>query len=266
MNTIRFIILLLTATCISSISSAQQTDSLTYVSTPNVSLFSGGSLVDDCLSLEASSAYDELSVEQKSEAVESMLDSTGAARAVVSSKNGSVLWYKKDSRLAFVELGSNKYNPKEYKYLELERLGSRKWFLTFGGQMIFGSETYTLGINARTGAFLFKDIIDLGLGANFSGQFLSDSYEDDDVHGMLSLDLSSRLYLSKWLPRMRITPYGGFGLGYSKDVGNSDDDGSFEPVFTLGANWYLTKGAIDLNLQYGTTRDFSFNIGYTITF
>ena len=79
-------------------------------------------------------------------------------------------------------------------------------------------------------------------------------------------DLSSRLYLSKWMPKSKIIPYAGLGLGYSANISESGYDGSFEPVFSTGANWYLSKGSIDAGLQYGTERGFCFNIGYTLTF
>lgn len=261
----KLIILLLISVCFIFTATAQEADSTIYVKAANSELFSTGTLVDECLSLSATQTYDNLTDTEKIDAVKAMLTGVGARRAVVNSKSGNVLWYNNGKTLVATKLGSNKYNPKDYKYLELDRLGAKKWYLTFGGQMAFDSDSYSLGLNARAGSFLFKNIIDWGLGVNFNGLFLSDSDDDDGTCGILSLDLSTRLYLSKWLPKSRLVPYAGFGLGYTVDV-TGDDSGSFEPVFSVGANWYISKGSFDLSLQYGTERDFSLNIGYTISF
>lgn len=243
--------------------SAQQFGSNEYVSVGDISLFSSGNLVDGCLLLNATASYDSLSAEQKSGTVKIMMDETGAKRAVVISDYGSVLWYRNNRGLQSLPISSPVYDVNDYTYLELDRLGCRKWFLTFGGQLGFGSDVSSLGVNARAGTYLFQNLFDMGLGLNVNGTFPSDS--DLDESASLSLDLSSRIYFSKWMPKSRIAPFFGLGLGYTcNDLGSGG--GTFEPVFTLGANWFMSKGSVDITLLYGTERDFSFNVGYTLTF
>ena len=225
------------------------------------SCFSGGSLVDDCLILEATPGYNTMTEDMKRDAVSSMMKSVEAIRAVVKSSEGSTLWYESEGSMISTYLGDKKYNLNDYKYVELDRMGKNRWFLTFGGQ--FGvSDNITLGANARGGTFLLQNIIDLGLGIYINAII---PYEEDSSVQMM-YDLSSRLYLSKWMPKSKIIPYAGLGLGYSANISESGYDGSFEPVFSTGANWYLSKGSIDAGLQYGTERGFCFNIGYTLTF
>lgn len=255
-----FTIMILTGLAI-SVQASQHSDPNEIKSASLSDCFSGGCLVNDCLILNAAQDFPQLSEEDQSAAVRQMLDNIEAKRAIVKSSNGSTLWHVKDGVITSLFLGNDKFNPDDYSYANLDRLGSSRWFLTFGGQLGY-NDNFTIGANARGGAYLLRDILDLGLGVNVN--VLVPDEGDESV--MLMFDLSSRLYLSKWMPRSRIAPYAGLGLGYSVDVANSDSSGSVEPVISAGANWYLSKGSIDIGLQYGTERNFCFNIGYTLSF
>ena len=254
-------ILFLAGLAVTATASAQSTAPQEEAPKSQAAYFNGGSLINECLMLDATEAFSLLSEKDQGAAVMVMLKTLDADRAVVKTAAGSTLWYKKNGLPVSVFLGKKGFNPEDYSFAQLDRLGSSRWFLTFGAQIGY-RDSFSVGANARGGVYLLRDILDIGLGLNVDALLPKDG--DDSV--VLMLDLSSRFYFSKWMPRSRIIPYVGLGLGYSVDVAGSDNKSSFEPVISAGANWYLSKGSIDIGLQYGTERDFCFNVGYTITF
>ena len=217
--------------------------------------FSKASVLDSTLVLVAKPEFTTVGQTRKEEIVSTMLQLSGTRRAVVDSDGKSWLWYIYDNNLYCKSWNTNMNLIDDYNYLRVDRLGDDKWFFTVGGELSFISTT-SVGINGRIGTYLWKRFLDAGLGINvgYSNGKGTDGWD-------VSANLSSRLYFTRFFSRIPLSPFIGVGLGF---VFCPSID--FDPMGTVGFNWYLPKGSIDFAVQYGKASKFGITVDYTISF
>lgn len=217
--------------------------------------FSKASMMDSTLILVGKEKYAVADKAVQTEMIKYMLDLSNTNRAIVEYDGKSWFWYFFDGHL-YCNSWNTSYNLiNDYNYAEVDRLGDDKWFFTVGGDMSFSS-VINIGISGRFGTYLWKRYLDAGLGLNCS---YSNSSESDNWS--LSMNITSRLYFTRFFSNHSLAPFVGAGFGY---VFSPSSD--FDPLVTLGLNWYLPKGSIDVAIQYGKSSEFGLTAGYTISF
>lgn len=217
--------------------------------------FSKASILDSTLILVGKPEFALAGVSKKKEIVSKMLVFSKTTRAVVDSDGQSYLWYKLDDVMYCKEWNTERNLIEDYNYAKVDRLGEDKWFFTVGGEFSVSSAV-SVGVNGRVGTYLWKRFLDAGLGFNV-GYSNSGDYNGWDV----SANISSRLYFTRFFSKYSLSPFVGVGLGF---VFCPSTD--FDPLGTIGFNWYLPKGSIDFALQYGKASKFGITAGYTISF
>ncbi len=217
--------------------------------------FSQASVLDSTLILVGKPEFTAAAQSRKEMLVSRMLDVSETKRAVVDAEGRSYLWFIYDNKLCFREWNTESSLIDNYNYISVDRLGDDKWFFTVGGEMSFSSTT-SIGINGRVGTYLWKRFLDAGLGFN-AGYSNGGDTDNWDV----SANINSRLYFTRFFSRCPVSPFVGVGLGFVFCPSIE-----FDPLATVGLNWYLSKGAIDFALQYGKASEFGVTAGYTISF
>lgn len=225
---------------------------------PNVEaagFFMKAAKLDDTLFLSAKDKFAAADSLKQAEMIHYMLSYSGARRVVVESATNSAVWYLCDGHLLRNEWNTEQNLIDAYTYAQVNRYGSDKWFFTFGGDMSFSS-SITIGINGRIGAYLWKRFIDAALGLNigYSGGGGADYWN-------VSANLTSRVYFTRFFSKWPLSPFAGIGVGYV-----ICPDGNFDPLASVGFNWYLSRGSIDFSIQYGKSSKFGVTGGYTISF
>jgi hypothetical protein len=144
---------------------------------------------------------------------------------------------------------------------ESQKLIKHPWFVYFGGQGNFNSETFNLMLSVRIGFFLLKDCWDLALSETFSASEIGTTSE---------LGILSKVYYP--IRKYKISPYIGAGLsfvytGYDNGQEGLDfdyiEDTYWNSTLLLGVNWYIAPGSLDIGIQYGKVSKFAITIGYT---
>lgn len=218
--------------------------------------FSEANILDSTLILNAKPTFGREQQKMKEDIIQHMLLSTGTKRVIVNSADNTSLWYIVDGKTYSSEWSTTQNSINDYNYVELDRLGPDKWFFNIGGEYVF-SDGFFLNLNARVGTYLYKNILDAGFGVS-AGLF----WNGDDTNFDMNINITGRFYFTRLIKKpMPLAPFVGVGLGYV-----ILPKGTFEPLVTAGVNWYLSKGSIDLAIQYGTASKFGFTAGYTITF
>jgi len=220
--------------------------------------FSKASVLDSTLTITAKDKYTQADADKKRALISYMLDLTNANRAIVETDNSTWLWIDYNGTLRPYEMNTAQSLINNYNYAQVDRLGDNKWFLSFGGEFSYSGDMY-ISYNGRVGTYLWKRFLDLGLGLNLGTNMPEDSDLDADFN--MSVNLTSRLYFTRFFSKWPVSPFAGIGIGYT-----ICPDSNFEPLGTVGFNWYLSKGSIDFSLQYGKTSEFGFTAGYTISF
>lgn len=222
--------------------------------------FSSAKKRKETITLTAKEKYTEASMEKKKELISYMLELTETKRAIVETANSSWLWVKDDDIIMSYEMETSKSIINKYNYAQVDRLGERKWFLSFGGEMSYSSE-YSMSFNGRIGTYLWKRFLDAGIGFNVGVSAAMDESSDEDAKFNLSTNFTSRLYFTRFFKQWNASPFIGVGIGYTFSPASH-----FEPLGSVGLNWYLTKGSIDVSIQYGKSSKFGITAGYTISF
>lgn len=217
--------------------------------------FSKAELLESTLILQGKGNFFNAAPDVQREMISYMLDFSKARRAIVETDSISWLWFRHSGQLLSYRCNTVENHLKNYDYAQVDRLGSDKWFVTFGGELSFSSTT-SIGLNGRVGSYLWKRYLDLGLGLNF-GYHHSDGSDDWDV----SANTSSRLYFTRLFSKCSISPFIGLGVGII--IAPNFD---FDPMALCGFNWYMNKGSIDFTIQYGNYSKFGISAGYTIPF
>lgn len=249
-----------------------QDETTTTYSAPDIeTYFSSAEMVDDCLILYSLPAFEALDQMKQLNMIRPIADQTQAARVLVHSKDAETCWLKMNDAWIPSSWSLSTLPIDKYAYVEVQRHGTDKWYFSFGGDFNADSHfsSITVGANGRIGTFLYKRVVDLSLGTTIgysylesAGEVSDNSEESSSVNDFnFSIDLTSRFYFTRLFSSRRLSPFVGVGVGYI-----ISPDSAFEPQFSVGANWYLSKGSIDFAIKYGKTSRWGINIGYTIPF
>lgn len=219
--------------------------------------FSEASIMDSTLFLVGTEKFALADNSKQKEIIGYMLSLSRTSRAVVKFNDRSWLWFRYDNRLYWTDWKTDQNLVGEYSYAQVDRLGEDKWFFTYGGNLGCSSSfDVSLELNGRIGTYLWKRFLDAGFGLNVGYSSHGDS-DDCDV----SVDLTSRLYFSRFFSKCPFAPFVGVGMGYV-----FCPDMQFDFSASAGFNWYLSKGSIDFAVQYGNASKLGISAGYTTTF
>jgi hypothetical protein len=141
---------------------------------------------------------------------------------------------------------------------ESQRLVKHPWFVYFGGQTMFSTETFMLSLNSRIGFFLLLNRWDMALSTAMNYSYIDDG---DNNTFYIPIGLTSKYYFPMTVKKQRISPYVGGGIEYVLDGNEGEEQFNF-PVLA-GVSWALGPGSFDLGIQYGKVSKFGINIGYT---
>lgn len=217
--------------------------------------FSKAELLDSTLILQGKQKFLSAEYHVQQEMILYMLDFSKARRVIVETDGVSWLWFNHSGQLFSYQCNTIENLLDSYNYAQVDRLGSEKWFVTFGGEFSFSSTT-SIGINGRVGTYLWKRFLDVGVGLNV-GYYHSKVSNDWDV----SASVSSRLYFTRFFTKFSLSPFVGIGMGVIMSPSFDCD-----PMALCGFNWYMKKGSIDIAIQYGRYSKFGISAGYTIPF
>lgn len=218
--------------------------------------FSDAAINDSTIFLKANKRFASLDSISQTSLIRDLLFQTNADRAVVNTSAESYLWLMEGPILTRLKWGTESNTINDYNYLQVERYGTDKWFLTIGAQLSATElSSLSFGINARGGTFLWKRILDIGLGVNMAYECLKQR------EFSAAVDISSRFYFTRFFSKWSLSPFVAVGLGYVIAPSSS-----FDPLGGIGLNWYLSKGSIDLSIQYGRASKLGISTGYTISF
>lgn len=216
--------------------------------------FSDAAIKDSTIFLKANNKFVTLDSISQTELIKELLLQMNAGRAVVNTSEESYLWLREGENFERLRWDVASNTIGNYNYLQLNRYGTDKWFLTVAAQATLIS-SWSFGLNARGGTYLWKRFLDIGVGVNMA-------YEYKDLKEFsASVDLTSRLYFTRFFSKWNLSPFVAVGLGYV-----FAPDHTFQPLGGIGLNWYLSTGSIDLSIQYGSATKFGISAGYTITF
>ncbi|MDR2129648.1 MAG: porin family protein [Odoribacteraceae bacterium] len=150
----------------------------------------------------------------------------------------------------------SKFQPKQ-----LETIRKHPWFFYVGGQANFNDDDFSLFLNARIGAFLYKDWWDVALSGSYSG-----NARGENTMTVSELGVMTKIYWS--IKKYNLSPYigGGLSWGYtfSSDADNENEEGYTREMLLLGTSWYVGPGSWDFGLQI--SKDFNVTVGYTFLF
>lgn len=219
--------------------------------------FSKASIMDSTMFLVCNEKFAMADKAKQEEIIIYMLTLSSSSRAIVECNGKCWLWLLYDNRLHCTSWNTNQNLIDEYNYAQIDRLGEDKWFFTIGGNLSLSSSMdVSLGLNGRVGTYLWKRYLDTGLGLNVRYSNYGGKNNCD-----ISIDLSSRLYFSRFFSKCPFAPFVGVGIG-----GVFCPDAKFNVLGSAGFNWYLQKGSIDFSVQYGNASKLGVSVGYTTTF
>lgn len=215
----------------------------------------GGYAKDQKIHLTTNADYSTLSWEDKQNVLNKVVqDFAGYDITVHSGGQTRELWIADGNHIICIERWNNdSLKMENYTPAELNRNGYTKIFYYVGGTFN-GGDGYSNGtLNLRGGSFLYRNIIDASLTANFG---YNNTNGDSQFSGDIGID--SRVYLPFRIKELNLAPYTGAGVSYSFSPYSY-----FEFRLLAGSCWFVGPGSLDIGLQYGTKSNVSLTAGYT---
>ena len=223
---------------------------------------------DGTLILYAKEAYQSLPAKEKQLAIiKALPKGTAFDLLLVHSGTKREMWIEdpKTSSLFLVD-SMDMNNP--YVRKNAGKLISHPFFIYFGGQTTFNSETVNFDFSTRFGFFLLLNRWDLALATSFGMRYGNPNYN----YFVLNLGLASKYYFP--IKKYPLTPYIGTSISYIfslkdewgasiPDFYNTTTTSTWDFSFLTGISWYIGPGSLDFGIQAGLVNHFATTIGYT---
>jgi len=235
--------------------------------------------------LDAERSYIKLSNKEKSSAIGTVLSNEDNNNIiVVNCGHQREMWKKDASKNKFICFDTLNINtPPLEKMIKKrpEKFAKHPWFFGGGLNWSFNDDVFNFYFNARAGFFLLLNKWDLATSFVIG---VNNNNTNKIYTNFKNIGIITKFYFPINIKKQHLSPYIGGGISYTHsttttfestlidmpftsgitmEISKDTITKTFDLPITIGINWRLGPGSLDIGAQFGFKTDFMMMAGYT---